>query len=110
MTTKLGIESPKWTKEFSIFWEEDMDPNNNREEREAREAVERARLEGERIWQEFERKDKLDEDRGSNNEEEKEEDITFGFPIYDIPAAFGMEVKMKKYSTFYTSKFLWYID
>ena len=46
---KLGIESPEWTKEFLVIWEEDMDPNNNGEERErlereAREAVERARL------------------------------------------------------------------
>ena len=46
---KLGIESPGWTKEFSVLWEKDMDPNKNGEERErlereAREAVERARL------------------------------------------------------------------
>ena len=71
---KLGIESPEWTKEFSILWEEDMDPNNNGEERErlareAREEVDRAREEGERIRQEVERKAKEDEDRGSNNEE-----------------------------------------
>ena len=53
-STKLGIQSNGWTKEFSILWEEYMDPNNNGEEkerleREAREAVERARLKGERI-------------------------------------------------------------
>ena len=70
-----------------------MDLNNNEEtrersEREAREVVERARLNGERIRRE-------DEDRGSNNEEEKKEELTFGFPIYDIPATFGREIKMK---------------
>ena len=70
-----------------------MDPNNNGEERErlereAREVVERAMLEGERIRQEAERKAKEDEDRGSNNEEEKEE-LTFGFPICDIPTNLG---------------------
>ena len=53
-----------------------MDLNNNGEERErlereAREAVERARLDGEIIRREVERKSKEDEDRGSNNEEEK---------------------------------------
>ena len=77
-----------------------MDPNINGEEgerleREARKAVERARLDGERIRREAERKAKEDEDRGSNNEEEKEEELTSGFPIYDIPEAFGKEVKMK---------------
>ena len=46
-------------------------------EREEKEAVERARLEGERIRQEDERKPKKDEDRGPNNEEEKEEELTF---------------------------------
>ena len=33
-STKLGTESPEWTKEFSILWVEDMDPNNNGVERE----------------------------------------------------------------------------
>lgn len=31
---KPGIESPEWTKEFLVLWEEDMNPNNNGEERE----------------------------------------------------------------------------
>ena len=30
---KLGIESLEWTEEFSVLWEEHMDPNNNVEER-----------------------------------------------------------------------------
>ena len=100
---KLGIESPEWTKEFTILWEEDMDPNNNGEEIErlAREAVDRARLEGESIRQEDERKAKEDEDGGSNNEEQKEEELTFGFPIYDIPATFSREVKMKNISPYF---------
>ena len=58
-----------------------MDPNNNREEREE---VDRVR-EGERIRHEAAKKSKEYEDRGSNNEEEKEEELTFIFPIYDIP-------------------------
>ena len=77
-----------------------MDPNNNEEirerlEKEAREALEKARLEGEMLWREAERKAKEDEDRWSNNEEVKDEELTFGFPIYDIPTTFGREVKMK---------------
>ena len=50
-----------------------MDPNNNGEEREilSREAVDRAREEGEIIRWEAERKAREDEGRGSNNEEEK---------------------------------------
>ena len=36
---------------------------------------------------EAERKAKEDEDRGSNNEENNEE-LTFGFPICDIPTTF----------------------
>ena len=48
---KLEIESLEWTKEFSVLWEEEMDPINNEEIRErlenkAREALEKARLEG----------------------------------------------------------------
>jgi hypothetical protein len=88
-----------WTKEFSILWEEEMDPNNNNEElrerleREAREAVENARLEGEMLRREAERKAKEDEDRGSNNE--NDEELTFGFLICDVLVAFGREVKMK---------------
>ena len=77
-----------------------MDPNNtnneelrDRLEREAREAVENARIEGEMLRREAERKAKEDEDRGSNNE--NDEELTFGFPICDIPAAFGREVRMK---------------
>ena len=31
---KLGKESLWWTKEFSVLWEEEMDPNNNEEMRE----------------------------------------------------------------------------
>ena len=77
-----------------------MDPNNNEElrdrlEREAREVVENARLEGEMLRREAEREEKEYEDKGSNNEEEKDKELTFGFPIYDILAAFGREVKMK---------------
>ena len=33
------------------------------------------------LRREAERKAKEDEDRGSNNEEEKDEELTFGFPI-----------------------------
>ena len=74
---KLGIESLEWTKEFLVLWEEEMDPNNNEEirerlEREAREALEKAKLEGEMLRWEVERKAKEDEDRGSNNEENDE--------------------------------------
>ena len=97
---KLGKESQGWTKEFSVLWEEEMDPNNtnneelrDRLEREAREAVENARIEGEMLRREAERKAKEDEDRGSNNE--NDEELTFGFPICDIPTAFGREVRMK---------------
>ena len=92
---KLGKESLEWTKEFSVLWKEEMDPNNNEEirerlEKEAREVLEKARLEGEMLRREAERKAKEDEDRGSNNEENDEE-LTFGFPLYDIPATFGRE-------------------
>ena len=96
---KLGKESLGWTKEFSVLWEEEMDPNNNNEEirerleREAREALENARLEGEMLIREAERKAKEDEDRGSNNE--NDEELTFGFHICDAPATFGREVMMK---------------
>ena len=96
---KLGKESLGWTKEFSVFWEEEMDPNTNNEElrdrleREAREAVKNARLEGEMLRREVEKKQKEDEDRGFENE--NDEELTFGFPIYDIPTTFGREVKMK---------------
>ena len=91
---KLGKESLGWTKEFSILWEEEMDPNNNNEElterleREARETIENARIEGEMLRREAERKTKEDEDRGSINEENDEE-LTFGFPICDVLATFG---------------------
>ena len=64
-------------------------------EKEARESLEKARLEGEMIRREAKRKAKEDEDRGSSNEKEKDEELTFGFPIYDIPSTFGREVKMK---------------
>ena len=47
------------------------------------------------LRREAERKEKEDEDRGSNNEDEKDEELTFGFPIYDIPTTFGREVKLK---------------
>jgi hypothetical protein len=97
---KLGKESQSWSKEFSVLWEEEMDPNNNnneelrdRLEREAREEVENARIEGEMLRREAERKAKEDEDRGSNNE--NDEKLTFGFPICDIPTTFGREVRMK---------------
>ena len=97
---KLGKESLGWTKEFSVLWEEEMDPNNtNNEElrdsleREARETIENARIEGEMLRREVGRKAKEDEDRGSNNE--NDEELTFGFPICDIPATFGREVRMK---------------
>ena len=50
---KLGKESQGWTKELSVLWEEEMDPNDtndeelrDRLEREAREAVQNARIEG----------------------------------------------------------------
>ena len=76
-----------------------MDPNNtnneelrDRLEREAREVVENARIEGEMLRREVERKAKEDEDRGSNNE--NDEELTFEFPICDIPAAFGRKVRM----------------
>ena len=46
------------------------------------------------IRREAKRKAKEGEDRGSNNEENDEE-LTFGFPICDVPATFGREVKMK---------------
>ena len=94
---KLGKESQGWTKEFSVLWEEEMDPNNiNNEElrdRLEREAVENARIEGEMLRREAKRKAKEDEDRGSNND--NDEELTFGFPICDVPEAFGREVKMK---------------
>ena len=77
-----------------------MDPNNtnneelrDRLEREAREAVENARIEGEMLTKEAERKAKEDEERGSNNE--NDEELTFVFTICDIPASFGREVRMK---------------
>ena len=62
---KLGTESPEWTKEFLVLWEDNMDPNKNGEERErlAREAVDREREDGERIRHEAKRKAKEDEDR-----------------------------------------------
>jgi len=59
------------------------------------------------LRREAERKAKEDEDRGSNNE--NDEELTFGFPICDIPVAFGRRGEDEKYSTFNTSKFLWYI-
>ena len=96
---KLGKESLSWTKEFLVLWEEEIDPNNNNEElrdnleREAREVVENARLEGEMLRREVERKANEDEDRGSNNE--NDEELTFGFLICDIPTTFGREVRMK---------------
>ena len=46
------------------------------------------------LRREAERKEKEDEDRGSNNEKNDEE-LTFGFPICDVPVAFGREIKMK---------------
>ena len=60
-STKLVLQSLEWTKEFSVLWEGDMNPNNNGKERErlareAREAIDRSREEGERLRQEDERK------------------------------------------------------
>ena len=45
------------------------------------------------LRREAKRKAKEDEDRGSNNE--NDEELTFGFPICDIPTTFGREVRMK---------------
>ena len=45
------------------------------------------------LRREVERKEKEDEDRGSNNE--NDEELTFGFSICDIPTTFGREVRMK---------------
>lgn len=60
---KLGKKAQGWTKEFLVLWEEEMDPNNtnneelrDRLEREAREVVENARIEGEMLRREDERK------------------------------------------------------
>ena len=75
---KLGKESLGWTKEFLVLWEEEMDPNNtnneelrDRLEREASEVAENARIEGEMLRREAERKAKEDQDRGSNNENDE---------------------------------------
>ena len=80
-----------------------MDPNNtnneelrDRLEREAREVVENARIEGEMLRREVERKAKEAKDRGSNNE--NDEELTFGFPICDILVTFGRELRMKNIS------------
>ena len=75
-----------------------MDPNNNEEirerlEKEAREALEKARIEREMLRREAQRKAKEDENIGSNNEENDEE-LTFGFHICDVPVTFGREVKI----------------
>ena len=45
------------------------------------------------LRREAQRKEKEDEDRGSKNE--NDEELTFGFPICDIPTTFGREVRMK---------------
>ena len=65
----------------------------DRLEREAREAIENARMEGKMLRREAGRKAKEDEDRGSNNE--NDEELTFVFPICDVPTTFGREVNMK---------------